>query len=132
MKRKSPEPRVVETGLVLKDIVRLLEACKKSGVSELVLGGLQVVFKGQTKDSLEMPTASQTKEAEVQSQIVEKEALTQASEALDERDLAVMQIEDPVRYEQLMIERQIEDDGPGGRTITEHEQSIIDAQLSGA
>lgn len=112
------------------ELKKLIELCGKNGVSELSLGEFKVVFASQTKEVAETPAVIQTKETEVQSQVVEKEALAQASKDLDENDLAVMQIEDPIRYEQLMIERELEDDGPSGRSISEHEQSIADIHLA--
>lgn len=95
-----------------------------------MLGDFKVVFGGQTKDSPLTAPVIQTKETEVQSQKVEKEALSKISQELDENDLALMQIQDPHRYEQLMIEREIEDDGPRSAGLDEHEQSIADEQLA--
>ena len=109
-----------------KEIKSLIELCGKMGVSEFSLGDLKVVFGGQTKDSPLTPTAHQTKEAEVQSQIVEKEALTQIAQEMDEAELSVMQIENPRLFEQLMIERELEDDGSSSTRLTDVEQSIAD------
>lgn len=113
------------TELKFAELKELIETCGKNGVRELSLKDFKVVFGSQTKEIPLTPTVYQTKEAEVQSQLVEKEALTQASHELDENDLAVMQVEDPVRYEQLMIEREIEDDRSRSG-ITDIEQSVAD------
>lgn len=111
-----------------RELKSLVELCGKMGVSELSLGEFHVVFGVQTKDEPLTPTFVQTKDNEVQSQIVEKEALQDLSMEMDEEDLSVMQIENPTLYEQLMIERELEDDGSSSTRLTDVEQSIADEQ----
>lgn len=108
---------------------KLIELCGTNGVAELSVGDFKVVFGNQTKESPITPTAIPTKEAEAQSQVVEMESLQAASRELDQDDLATMAVEDPIRFEQLMIERELEDDGRNGPGLDDHEQSIADEHL---
>ena len=121
---------MVNKGLKLGEMKKLIELCGKNGVSELSLGDFKVVFGNQTKEIPLTPTAIQTKEADAQSQVVEQEALIELSRDLDENALAIMQVEDPVRYEQLMVERELEDVGTDGAGLDEFEQSIADRDLA--
>lgn len=108
------------------EIKKLIELCGEKGVSELQFGDLKIVFGRQTKVDPLTPTVVQTKEAEVQTQQIEKEALVEASKDLDENDLSLMQIEDPSRYEQMLIEGELEDDGTESE-LRHSEQSRIDS-----
>lgn len=112
--------------LKFAEIKKLIELCGDKGVAELQLGELKIVFGRQTKESPLTPPILQTKEIEVQTQQVEKEAFDQVSKELDENDLALMQIENPVRYEQMLIEGEIEDDGSESE-LRNFEQSTIDS-----
>jgi hypothetical protein len=96
------------------EIKKLIELCRGAGVSEIALGDMRIVFGGQTKDAPQTASSFQTKETEVQTQQIEMEALRDSSKELDERDLSIMQVEDPSRYEQMLIEGELEDDGSGG------------------
>lgn len=119
---------MIKTELKFLELKKLIELCGNNGVTEFSLGDFKVVFGGQTKDTPLTTSRNQTKVDEVQSQVVEKEALAQASQDMDDEDLAVMQVVDPSRYEQLMIERELEDDGSDAG-ITGYEQSIADKHL---
>lgn len=112
----------------LGELKELIEFCKDKGAAEVNFGELKVVFGSQTKAILQTPTIDQTKAIEDQTQQIETQALSEASQNLDEDDLAVMQIEDPVRYERMLIEGELEDDVSGSRT-SDDEQSIIDGAV---
>lgn len=111
------------------EIKKLIELCEQKGVSEFVLGDMRVVFRAQTKVSLQTPAVVQTKAAEDQTQQVEKIAFREMSRDIDEEDLALMQIEDPIRYEQMLIEGELEDDR-SGHTSVDEQQSAIDSRLT--
>jgi len=118
--------KIVKSEMKFSELKKLIELCGDRGVSELQLGDLKIVFGRQTKDSPLTPTVVQTKATEVQTQQIEKEALVEESKNLDEDDLALMQIEDPVRYEQMLIEGELEDDGTESE-LRQSEQSRIDS-----
>jgi hypothetical protein len=111
------------------EIKKLIDFCAKQGVSEISIGDFKVVFGGQTKASSLTLSSFQTKDDEVQTQQVEKEALEESSKELDQEDLAHMAVADPQRYEQLLIEGELEDDRAGD-AIADDEQRAIDASLT--
>ena len=115
--------------LKFTELKKLIELCRDTGVSEFSFGDIRVVFGGQTKAVPLTPTDFQTKESEVSAQQIEKEAFTESSAELDERDLSLMQVENPAMYEQLLIEGELEDDGSGS-DVRDAEQSAIDASLN--
>lgn len=118
----------MKTELKFNELKKLIELCGEKGVSEISFGDLKVVFGSQTKGKSLTPTVIQTKDTEVQTQQIETEALTEISKEMDERDLSLMSIEDPTRYEQMLIEGELEDDGSGDSTIGDAERAAIHAE----
>jgi hypothetical protein len=113
----------VNNELKFGELKKLIELCGEMGVSEINFGNLRVVFGGQTKEKPLTPPTIQTKEVEVQTQQIETEALTEISREVDERDLSLMSIEDPVRFEQMLIEGELEDDGAARSEFGESEST---------
>lgn len=93
------------------ELVKLIKACRASGVSELSLGDLSISFGDQTKVDLKAPTVTQTKGTEIKAEEISAEDLETQSRQTKEEQLAFMQIENPSAFEQLMIEGELEDAG---------------------
>jgi len=100
-----------------KDLIRVLRACNQARVSELKIGNIEVKFVAgetvQTKirpSEVDLMTDQELKEAEQEVNISEN--LTEAEDRLD-----LLQIDDPSLYEQLVIERELEDRGRNEITL---------------
>lgn len=106
----------------VKDLTKILKSCKELGVSELKFGNLSVVFGEKTMPQPLTSSVRQTKAAEIQTQVVEKEALQQLSKELDEEELSVMSIENPEMFEQLLIEKELGDErsDTAGTEVAQH------------
>lgn len=93
----------------VKELIKLVRACRASGVSELNFGDIHLVLHEKTRTHSTSPVI-QTKEADQAKveEISETDRLKSEVEMREEQ-LAYMQIENPARYEQLLIERDLED-----------------------
>lgn len=92
-------------------IIKIIEACRANGVSELNLGDLRISFGDQTKVHSETPTVIQTKETEESEATEIRDELEKQVIETNEELLDFMNIENPQRFEQLMIEGKLEDAG---------------------
>lgn len=94
------------------DIKKIVKACKQAGVTELKVGDLVVKF-GRHPDTVsiestrvvELPLIPDAKELE------ETQKLSELQTEADEGDemVANLLLEDPERYEQLLVERELGD-----------------------
>lgn len=122
---KNLEVITVEVKYKFAELKKLIELCDKRNVSLFHVGDLKIVFGRQTKESPLTPPAFQTKESEVQAEQIESQAIVQASKELDDSDLSIMQIENPSRYEQMLLEGELEDDGSESE-FRDAEQLLVD------
>lgn len=80
-------------------------------MTELNLGDLRLVFGGQTKVSSQTPTSVQTKDEEIKANQIVLDGLETETIQTSEEQLEFMRIENPARFEQLMIEGELVDAG---------------------
>jgi C4-type Zn-finger protein len=105
-----------------KDLIKIIKACKGSGVSQLKLGEMEIRFgpgeaaKPQvpTVESVETPTDQELEE--VKESVELRERLDSADE-----ELAFMQVENPALFEELLVQRELE-----GRGDEDTEESAYD------
>lgn len=98
-------------GIEAKDLKALVRECAKRGVAELKIGNVHIKFGGVTpaktpeaKSEILAPTAEELKSAE-------QKSLVEENVSFAEDRLALLQLEDPVAYERMIIERELEEDG---------------------
>lgn len=101
------------------ELVRVIRACHKAGVTELKIGEILVKFgNGDTPErktaGAAIPTVTEAELKEVQQHLLVEENLEHAEE-----QLSLMQLEDPAQYERLILERELEDSGKPTQ-ISEH------------
>ncbi len=89
------------------DLVQILKACKKAGVSEIEVEGVKVKF-GPSEITHSGPQAKLS-DAEMTEAIKVGNLRENVEDA--ETELAQMAITDPARYEQLVIEGELQDNG---------------------
>jgi hypothetical protein len=93
----------------IADLERLLKACKDMGVAELSNGDFSVKFVTgdaarvslQTGDAAPAPDQTELRQSVEQAEADQVEADAQ-------EELALMQIEDPEQFEELLIQRELE------------------------
>lgn len=115
-----------------KDLIKLIKACKASGVSNLKIGDLELQFVAgeaeqtpiKTRETVKVPSAEELKDIEADSQ--EQMNLEDA-----EDELAFMAVDDPAQFEELLVQREFKDgDGnSGGNTIHELENRRIEQDV---
>lgn len=93
-----------------KDLLRLIEKCRANGVKLIKYKGIEVVFGGETIPLPQTLTTRQTKAVVANTKQIEDEAIQDASRELDDEEMATLSVEDPARYEQLLAERELEDE----------------------
>lgn len=101
------------------ELVRVIKACRKANVTELKIGDIEVKFAAGeaeqiSKVGFESPTISEDDLVEVAKKVNIGENIAEAEERLD-----LLQIDDPSLYEQLVVERELEDNGKSTE-VTEH------------
>lgn len=94
-----------------KDLAKLIHACRRAGVSELKVGDVSIKFGSgdsailkEQKNEILVPSSD---ELRLES---EKALITENVENAEEQ-LSNMQLEDPARFEQLLVERELEQSG---------------------
>lgn len=91
-----------------EDLLKLIEACGKSGVSHLKLGkDIELTFGGQATPT-EVPTISQANE--LAEKAIEVESFAEAEAELRKERLESMKLEDPARFEQLLASGDLVDE----------------------
>lgn len=108
------------------NLIRVIKACKASGVSYLRLGDLELKFVTGDAERPSIPTGETVKipSAEKLKEIEETEAIKENADEADD-ELAHMQVEDPLQFEELLVQRELID---GGRSDTEQ---IIETENRG-
>lgn len=113
-----------------KDLVKVIKACKASGVSALKLGDLELKFQTGDAEKTSVPAtgdAVETPSAEKLKAIEERSALIENAEDADE-ELAHMQVENPAQFEELLVQRELIS---GGSDIIEDDNRRVEQALSG-
>lgn len=104
----SPRPR--KAGLSAKDICQIISECKKSRVKSIQLGELTASFDVESKTLpprvVRMPKSGIAGDAEERPGVIEpdKAVLENMEKEVKQAQLDQMCIEDPVKFEQTMIE----------------------------
>lgn len=88
----------------MSDICRIIRESGRSGVSHLSYQGLQISFSTNSDRKLELPKATQT-EIEIPTKI---ELTEEQKEEMREWDRLQLAIDDPVAYEDEMLEDDVE------------------------
>lgn len=107
-----------ERSISASSICKILEACKVNGVAVFEHGALKVSFytpgewpgtwrvgNREVKD----PTSSVAEEA---ARTIEQEEFAQATEHENKRRLDDLLLEDPARFEELLVEGELQDEQP--------------------
>lgn len=97
-----------------KELVKIIKACRLAGVKELKVGELELRFgTGEAaepqvlaRENVRPPTDKELKA--IEARLEEKDILDRADE-----ELAHMQVEDPLQFEELLIQRELEPSGQG-------------------
>jgi hypothetical protein len=90
--------------IAVKDIIKILEACKRLGVANFNSPNLSVAFCNTLQDNkIGEPLVSSPTVQEVTK--IDTLARTKLKEELDNDTLDALLIEDPVEYDRLMRER---------------------------
>lgn len=92
-----------------KDLIRVLTACRKTGVTELKIGDIQVKFGAGEADRIEKEKTEVFTLTDGEFQEAEKEVNINENVVEAEDRLELLQIDDPALYERLVIERELED-----------------------
>lgn len=91
-----------------EDLLKLIDACGKSGVSHLKLGkDIELTFGGHANPT-EVPTTLQANE--VAEKAIEVESFAEAEAELRKERLESMKLEDPARFEQLLASGDLVDE----------------------
>ena len=103
-----------------KDIVKIIIACRKSRVSTLTLGELRLEFQkvDQLTETDDLSkTSRETKQLSLFKPTYEgdldkisEESSIQSQGALNDEEMALLMIEDPTRYEDLLAQGALEDE----------------------
>lgn len=96
-----------------KELIKLINACKRSGVTELNVGDVAIKLekKGDSISSankvseIPIPSADELKTQK-------EDALFQANIEASDEDLSTLHVEDPSRFEELLLSKELEDSGP--------------------
>lgn len=100
----------MSTDIDFAKLAELIKACKSANVTDLKIGSIEVKFAernvrikriNQIESEIPIPTAEQLETATRDSEIGD-----QLADAEDQMDL--MPIENPVLFEQLLVERELE------------------------
>ena len=94
-----------------KDLVRVLKACRQAGVTELKIGDIAVKFGASEIPQTEKVRIEHQPLTESELETAVKKANISDNVADAEDRLDFMQIDNPSLYEQLVIERELEDHG---------------------
>jgi hypothetical protein len=115
-----------------KNLIEVMLACKASGISSMKCGDLELKFGNtgdaapisvpETVEAVETPSVEQLKEIE------ELQALQNNADDADD-DLATMAIEDPVEFEELLVQRELTDGGNGSDNFIEVENRRVEQDL---
>lgn len=93
-----------------KNLKQILQVCRAFGVSEIEFQGIKVTFgEPVSKPKSSKPRTYRTKASEAMIKEVESEGLEQASMELDEEDIALGHIEDPLGFENKLIRKELVD-----------------------
>lgn len=104
--------KVKSTECAVKDICRLIVACKENGVSELKFGELHLLFgNGPEKSPEEItPSAAIPSEDLKAQEQVSKEAEAQLRFAEEQDDVSLMVLEDPAEMERRIANGELIDE----------------------
>jgi uncharacterized protein with PhoU and TrkA domain len=91
-----------------KDLISLIKICASNSVREIRCGELVVSFDRQTRDETNELSSPRPKVAESVIKEVRDEALLKQSFESTEEIMAHLQIEDPVQYERMLLEGELE------------------------
>ena len=94
----------------LKELKSLIKVCKVNGVSRVKLGDIEVELTGDAASSIKVGqktalSTPQTNDAEEKTAVVQENL-----ERIDEK-LNQLHVEDPVEFERLLVQRELERDG---------------------
>lgn len=96
----------------LKDLPKVIRACKANGVTELKIGDVEIKFAAVGSAEPEIPVLeAQRIPTPEELKAAESAALLQRNVEQNEEELAHMHIEDPSGFEQRLIEREFENSG---------------------
>lgn len=101
----------VKSGLSADDVVKILAACKESGVSRLVFSGLNVTMTPDPRTETiisQVPGLPSAETLQAMAELSEKGSVQDELSAKD-RTLDELLIEDPLAYERLLREKELED-----------------------
>lgn len=96
-----------------KDLIKLVKACRTSGVSSLKIGDVEIKFKAgdaaelpriAPSEVVNPPSADELKE--IEKDVSERQELSDMESELDH-----MLLENPVLYEELLVQRELEGGG---------------------
>lgn len=108
------------TTISAKDLTKLIKTCKLNAVSELEFGEVKIKF--QTGDAVKLPVSGDTVRPPSSQELEQAQEDAQIEMNLSDADdeLAFMQVENPVLFEQLLVENDLvevegdtESDGEG-------------------
>ncbi len=94
-----------------KDLKAIIRECAKRGVAELKIGDFHIKF-GSVED-IQAPKAKSEIKAPSKAVLkaAENQALVAENAEHNENMLANLQLEDPVAFEKMLIEGELEEDG---------------------
>lgn len=98
------------------ELIKLIRAAKKAGVSEMKYGELEIKF-GPGEAAQSLVPAGETVEPPTDKELEQVDEASRKEEMLDQADeeLAHMQVENPALFEEMLIQRELELSGDDGR-----------------
>jgi hypothetical protein len=116
----------------VSDLVKLVKACRASGVSNLKYGDLELKFVTGEAEQAPISPSEVDKIPSAEELKVEQEqsALQENADDADDQ-LAFMAVEDPIQFEQLLVEREFINGGSNDNIIEVENRRIEQAVLGG-
>ncbi len=108
-----------------QDLRTIIRTCKASGVKKFKSGDLEIEFGvGETPKSESVSRISITPPTAEELQAAARDSALEGNAEVAEQQLSQMQIDDPVLYEQLILEREVVGSGSDPDAIPDDADNI--------